>query len=231
MNSSEVSAPIFSMENISKTFKQGEEKLAILENASLSINRGEMVSLVGPSGCGKSTILHIAGLLDKFDSGKIIINGNDVSNISDKKRTKIRRNDIGFIYQFHHLLPEFTALENIAIPKIIDGVKFKDAKAEAMVLLEKMKLSDRANHKPSELSGGEQQRIAIARALVNKPSLILADEPTGNLDPENADYVFSTLIGLVKDSNISMLMVTHNMELGKKSDNIITIENKKIVQV
>jgi len=231
MNNTEIRSPIISLENISKTFKQGDEQLTILENASLHINSGEMISLVGPSGCGKSTILHIAGLLDKFDSGKIIINGNDVSNMSDKKRTKIRQNDIGFIYQFHHLLPEFTALENIAIPKIIAGNKIKKAKAEAMLLLEKMKLADRANHKPSELSGGEQQRIAIARALANEPSLILADEPTGNLDPENSDYVFNTLISLVKDSNISMLMVTHNMELGKKSDNIITIENKKIVQV
>ena len=215
--------------NISKSYKQGKKKLAILKNISLEIKKGEIVAFVGPSGSGKTTLLQIAGLLDSADSGKIIINGNDYSKKEDSARTKIRQKEIGFIYQFHHLLPEFSALENIIIPQMISGIKKEEASAKAAEALKSLGLAKRSQHRPSELSGGEQQRVAIARAIVNKPSILLADEPTGNLDPQTANTVFELLIKTIKKYELSMLMVTHNLELAQKVDRIVTIDGGKLV--
>ncbi len=219
---------ILIMENISKSFTQGGRILNILDKTGLEIKRGEAVALVAPSGAGKSTMLQIAGLLDKANSGKIIIDGIAIDSASDEVRTKIRRNKIGFIYQFHHLLSEFTALENIILPQLIAGIDKKIAKKRAYELLKMVKLQERGEHFPSELSGGEQQRVAIARSLVNRPSLLLADEPTGNLDPVTANNIFNLLLKMVKEIGLGALIATHNMELAKKMDKILTVNGGKI---
>ncbi len=224
-----MSKTILSLQNISKSFTQGKKNLLILRGASLNIKEGQIVALVGPSGCGKSTLLQIAGLLDQVDSGKVAINGNACTKASDKTLTKLRRDEIGFVYQFHHLMPEFSALENVIIPQIIAGKPKKEAQDNAIEILKFMGLGKRLQHRPSELSGGEQQRVAIARAIVNKPSLLLADEPTGNLDPETADEVFSLLVETTKAIGLSMLIVTHNMELTKRMDKVVTIKDGAIV--
>ncbi len=214
---------VLSLQNINKTFHQGSITLDVLKNVSLDIHKGEIISLVGPSGCGKSTLLQIAGLLDNADSGTITINQHDVTDLRDKQRTLIRRHDIGYIYQFHHLLPEFSACENVIIPQIIAGKKKKEAREFAEHLLEDVGLAERISHQPSQLSGGEKQRVAIARALANNPTILLADEPTGNLDPEASDNTFSLLLERVKKHDCAMLMVTHDQSLGKKADKIVTI--------
>jgi lipoprotein-releasing system ATP-binding protein len=218
------------LDGVSKSYKQGKEKLSILKSASLEVKKGELVALVGPSGCGKTTLLQIAGLLDNADSGRVIIGGEDYTKANDASRTKTRRKNLGFIYQFHHLLPEFSAIENVIIPQMITGIKKKDAESHAREVLKLLGLAKRESHRPSELSGGEQQRVAIARAIVNNPSIILADEPTGNLDPHTAAIVFEMLLETARAANLAILMVTHNLELADKVDRAVTLKDGKIVE-
>ena len=214
---------VLKLDKIVKNFYQADQKIEVIKEADLVIKEGEMVALVGPSGSGKTTILQIAGLLDSSTSGNILINDIDASNANDILRTKIRKNHIGFVYQSHHLLPEFSALENVAMPLLIQNKEKKEAFLSAQKILEEVGLGDRLNHKPSQLSGGQQQRVAIARAIVAKPSLILADEPTGNLDTDFAEKIFIVLQNLAKNYNIGCLVVTHNLDLAKKADRIVTI--------
>jgi lipoprotein-releasing system ATP-binding protein len=216
---------IIEISKLEKSFIQGDVKLDILKDVNLAVSEGEFISLVGPSGCGKSTLLQIIGLLDGYDNGEIKFLGNSYSKLSDFNKTKIRRSDFGFIFQFHHLLAEFTALENIMMPLMINNVEKKDAKARALDILEDLKILNRANHKPGSLSGGEQQRVAIARAIVHKPKLLLADEPTGNLDPDNADNIFTIFRNAIEKHKIATVFVTHNHDLAKRSDRVLTIEH------
>jgi len=211
--------------DICKDFTQANNKISVLKNINLQIMPADFVSLVGPSGSGKTTLLQICGLLDNPTSGNIIIDGKEMAKSSDKIRTEIRKNKIGFIYQFHHLLPEFSAIENTALPLFIQGVNKSKALKIAKEILEEIELGDRINFKPAQLSGGQQQRVAIARAIASKPKLILADEPTGNLDSELSEKIFSLLKNLTKKYEISCLVVTHNLELAKKTDRILTIKN------
>jgi lipoprotein-releasing system ATP-binding protein len=213
------------LKNINKSFLQNKVKIDIIKNISLNIKAGESVALVGPSGAGKTTFLQIAGLLDNPDSGNIFINEIDASKASDQTRTSLRKDHIGFIYQFHHLLPEFSALENVAMPLLIKDIKKSLAFSRAKEILNQVGLKSRLNHFPSQLSGGEQQRIAVARAMVGKPSVLLADEPTGNLDSENANKVFNLISSLAKEYKISCLIVTHNLDLAKKLDRTIKIKD------
>lgn len=202
---------------------QGEQSLHILQDVSLSVAAGERVALVGPSGCGKTTLLHIAGLLDKATSGTVTIDDQRCDAMSDSERTRMRREHIGVVYQFHHLLPEFSAIENVMFPLLIAHKPKAYAKEKAEHILEAMGLQDRLTHQPAELSGGEQQRVAIARALVHGPSLLLADEPTGNLDPHTSDYVFEAMINAMDHNNCAAFIVTHNPQLAKKMDRVVTI--------
>ncbi len=211
--------------NVSKKFYQGNQQIVALSDICLEIKRGEIAALVGPSGSGKTTLLQIAGLLDSATSGHVYINEIDATKANDEKRTALRRDNLGFIYQFHHLLPEFTALENIALPLLIQGKNRDLALKQASEILEMVDLTNRANHKPAELSGGQQQRIAIARALISKPSLILADEPTGNLDSVNSNKIFALLYELAKTLKVACLLVTHNIDLAEKSSRIIKIKD------
>lgn len=216
---------VLKLENITRNFEQGGETLHILRGVNVSIHRGEIVALLGPSGCGKTTLLQIAGLLEKPTAGRVTIGGKAVTDASDQARTALRCTDIGFVYQFHHLLPDFTALENLLLPQYVAGVAKPDAKKRAMELLELVGLGKRAKHYPSQLSGGEQQRVAIARGLVNKPSLLLADEPTGNLDPTTAEDVFKTLVQTIRSQHIGALIVTHNHELAGKMDRVLQLKD------
>lgn len=222
---------VLEITNISRFFVQGERQLTILDGANFSLNAGETVALVAPSGTGKSTLLQIAGLLEKPNSGDVVVNGRDCGLLNDTMRTAVRRSEIGFVYQFHHLLPEFTALENIMMPQLIAGLSKADAKQRASQLLDYMRIGHRGEHRPSELSGGEQQRVAIARAVANAPSLLLADEPTGNLDPETAGYVFEALDALVRQSGLSAVIATHNHELASLLDRRVTLEDGKVVEL
>ena len=217
--------------NLEKTHIQGDESLTIFKDISMSLNAGEIVALVGPSGSGKSTLLQMIGLLDKPTSGHIAIEGNAVSKMDDESLTLLRRNTIGFVYQFHFLQAEFSAEENVMIPLMIAGVSKADAKKRADALLDKMGLSHRLNHRPARLSGGEQQRVAIARALANNPKILLADEPTGNLDPKTSDDVFAMLIERVKTAGIGALIATHNMDLAKKMDRILMMQDGQLKEV
>jgi lipoprotein-releasing system ATP-binding protein len=219
---------ILRLSNISRIYKTESESLTVLNGASLSLSRGEIVALVAPSGSGKSTLLHLAGLLEKPDGGAVIINGTDAGTQGDTERTAIRLNTIGIVYQFHHLLAEFTALENISLPQMISGKSEAQANKRSLELLTKLGLAPRAGHLPGKLSGGEQQRVAIARALANKPSLLLADEPTGNLDVGTADIVFSELIRIVRDENVAALIATHNPDLARRMDRQITLRDGKL---
>lgn len=204
---------------LTKTYNAGKPgEVRVLQGVSLDVKPGEIVGLVAPSGAGKSTLLHIAGLLDTPDNGTVTIQGTDMTNLSDRKRTAVRRDTVGFIYQFHHLLPEFTALENIVLPQLANGLSDKMAEERAMELLDKVGIADRATHRPAALSGGEQQRVAFCRALANKPALLLADEPTGNLDPETSEKVFETLMALVRDTGLAAVIATHNLELAARMD-------------
>lgn len=216
---------------INRSFREGEGKLDILRDANLALHPGELVALVAPSGAGKSTLLHIAGLLERPDSGEIYIGGRACGTMDDADRTRIRRTEVGFVYQFHHLLPEFTALENLMMPQLIRGLDKREAKERASQLLDYMRLGQRADHRPSELSGGEQQRVAIARAVANAPRVLLADEPTGNLDPVTSAYVFDALVALVRASGLAALIATHNMELAGKMDRRITLKDQQIVEL
>lgn len=219
---------ILELINVGKVFGKDENQTKVLQDINIEIKNGEFVAIVGPSGSGKTTLLQIAGLLEAPTSGTIKIKNTDASKITDEKRTNLRKNNIGFIYQFHHLLPEFTALENVAMPLLIKDIDKKTAFSTAEKILKELELENRMDHKPSELSGGQQQRVAIARAIVSKPSLILADEPTGNLDSELSKKIFSSLHQLVKEHKIACIMVTHNLELAKKADRIIEIKDGKI---
>lgn len=216
-------------ESLSRVYHQGGETLTVLHNADIEIRSGEIVALVGPSGSGKSTLLQMAGLLDRPTSGRIFIAGEDVSGANDEGRTALRRRYMGFVYQFHYLLPEFSALENVVIPQMIAGKKKADAEEKAKELLTRLKLDHRFDHRPARLSGGEQQRVAIARALANGPKLLLADEPTGNLDPETSNGVFEMLTEMVKDSGIGALIATHNMDLAERMDRILELKAGRII--
>jgi lipoprotein-releasing system ATP-binding protein len=213
------------LKDINKSFWQGKQEISVIKNANLAIKKGESIALVGPSGAGKTTFLQIAGLLDNPDSGQILIGGVDATNADDATRTNLRKNHIGFIYQFHHLLPEFSALENVAMPLLIRGVEKKSALSQAQEILAEIGLQDRLKHLPSQLSGGQQQRVAVARAIIGKPSVLLADEPTGNLDSESADNVFNLIIKFSKQYQISSLIVTHNLELANKMDRVVSIKD------
>lgn len=220
---------LLSVKGLNKFYRQGGRGIHILNNVDLRIYSGEIAALVGPSGSGKSTLLHILGLLDTSTSGQIMMGDRDISKISDHMRTKLRSEHVGFIYQFHHLLPEFTALENVAMPLIITGVPASDAKEKAASLLNQLKLSHRLDHRPATLSGGEQQRVAIARALINDPYLLFADEPTGNLDPETSEEVFELLLDLARNRGIGALIATHNIDLAQQMDRILEVKSGRIL--
>ena len=212
------------LKNIAKTFHQGERELGVLRNVSLEVKPGELVALVGPSGAGKSTLLHIAGLLERADAGEVVINGQSTTKLDDDARTALRRNSIGFVYQYHHLLPEFSALENVALPQMIAGRTKGAARTRAAELLDTVGLSERADHRPGRLSGGEQQRVAIARGLANGPAILFADEPTGNLDPHTADDVFEMLLKLARGAGLAVLIATHNFDLAARMDRTLKLE-------
>ena len=214
---------------VERSYVQGERKLDVLKGADMALEPGEIVALVAPSGAGKSTLLHLAGLLEKPDGGDVLIGGESCGAMDDRARTAKRRNDIGFVYQFHHLLPEFTAVENVMLPQMLSGLSEADARERAMQLLDYLRIAPRADHRPPELSGGEQQRVAIARAVANAPLLLLADEPTGNLDPVTSTYVFEALQALVRQSGLSALIVTHNHDLARSMDRTVTLKDGKIV--
>jgi len=216
---------ILELKNIHRHFIQGDKDLHILKGVDFTLNKGEVVTLVGASGSGKSTLLQIAGLLDGMNEGEVIIDGENCSSLTDNKRTRLRRLDVGFIYQFHHLLPEFTAMENVILPQIIANCSRRRARKNAKTMLEKLGLGKRLDHRPSELSGGEQQRVAIARALINKPKLLLADEPTGNLDEATGSGVMNELLRLSREEGISALIATHNSQLAQKMDRCVTLHN------
>jgi lipoprotein-releasing system ATP-binding protein len=220
---------ILVLQNIRRTYKTGDESLTVLDGAELTLQRGEIVALVAPSGSGKSTLLHLAGLLEKPDAGAVLINGKDAGKLSDTARTDIRLHTIGIVYQFHHLLPEFTALENVAIPQMIAGKTQAAAEARALDLLTKLGLAPRSKNLPGKLSGGEQQRVAIARALANNPTLLLADEPTGNLDVATATIVFDELLRIVRSENVAALIATHNPELALRMDRQVTLRGGRLV--
>lgn len=215
--------------DLCRVFEQGEQTLSVLHNINVKLKEGEIVALVGPSGSGKSTFLQTVGLLDKPTSGNISIGGAPINNSDDQHRTIMRRQYIGFVYQFHYLLPEFNAIENVIIPQMIAGVSRDEADTRAKELLTSLKMDHRFNHRPARLSGGEQQRVAIARALANSPKLLLADEPTGNLDPETSEIVFDNLINLVRNSGVGAIIATHNMQIAERMDKILELKNGKIL--
>ncbi|MCM2344928.1 MAG: ABC transporter ATP-binding protein [Alphaproteobacteria bacterium] len=223
------SQKMLEVQGLERTFSQGGETLTVLKDLSLSLDKGEMVALVGPSGAGKSTLLQMVGLLDSPTSGSIRINGIEVSGQSDQQRTMLRREFIGFVYQFHYLLPEFSALENVVLPQMIAGKTRADAREHATKLLKALGLGHRLDHRPARLSGGEQQRVAIARALANSPKLLLADEPTGNLDPQTAADVFEILVELVKTTGIGAIVATHNLDLAEKMDRIFELKGGRLL--
>jgi lipoprotein-releasing system ATP-binding protein len=217
--------PVLFLHQVERHYRQGDATLDILKGAELAIWAGQSVALVAPSGAGKSTLLHIAGLLEHPDHGDVFIDGRPTAGLPDSERTRIRRDEIGFVYQSHHLLPEFTALENVLLPQMIRGLTRGEANARAVELLSYLGLAERLTHRPPELSGGEQQRVAIARAVANAPRILLADEPTGNLDPHTADHVFAALTQLVRASGLATIVATHNMELASRMDRRIAIRN------
>ena len=223
-----MSEPVLNLDKIVRYYDSAAGKLEVLTGANLTIQPGELIALVGPSGSGKSTLLHAAGLLERVQGGSVVITGTDCSALDDAKRTAMRRRTLGFVYQFHHLLPEFSALENISIPQRLAGNTPAAANARSAELLDRMGLSARAGHLPTELSGGEQQRVAIARALANRPNLLLADEPTGNLDPATSDNVFGELVRLTRDECMSALIATHNLDLAARMDRRVTVEGGKV---
>jgi len=223
--------PVLQLAGLTRTYRQGNRAVQVLAGAYADLYPGEAVALVGPSGAGKSTLLHIAGLLETPDSGRVIVDGRDCSSMSDDERTRIRRTTMGFVYQFHQLLPEFSALENVVIPQMIRGCSRRQAEARGRELLAAVGLGHRLDHRPAELSGGEQQRTAICRALANSPKLLLADEPTGNLDPATAEQVFSELIELVVRTGVAALIATHNMELAARMHRVLRLEGGVLVEV
>jgi lipoprotein-releasing system ATP-binding protein len=223
--------PVIYLHEIKRQYRQGEATLTILDGAKLALWPGQSVALVGPSGSGKSTLLHIAGLLETPDDGEVYVAGAPTSQLSDIDRTRIRRSDIGFVYQSHRLLPEFTALENVMLPQMIRGLRRAETIKRSTEILAYLGLAERITHRPAELSGGEQQRVAIARAVANAPRVLLADEPTGNLDPHTADHVFSALMQLVKATRVAMLIATHNMDLAARMDRRVSLVNGQVVEM
>lgn len=229
MNDADV---VLRLDNISRRYAPGTPReVTVLRDAALDIRAGEMVALMAPSGAGKSTLLHIAGLLDRPDAGEVWLGWTEMGTRNDRQRTAARRSEIGFVYQFHHLLPEFTAAENVALPQMARGQSRRHAMTRAEALLKDVGLKDRAGHRPAALSGGEQQRVAIVRALANAPSLLLADEPTGNLDPETANQVFDVLMRLVREAGMAALIATHNPELAARMDRVLRLEQGRIISV
>jgi lipoprotein-releasing system ATP-binding protein len=222
---------VLELVDLRRTFHQGSRRIDVLAGASTVLRAGEAVALVGPSGAGKSTLLHIAGLLETPDSGQVIIGGRDCARMKDDERTRVRRAQMGFIYQFHQLLPEFSAVENVAMPQLIQGRSKRQARTRATELLTTLGLAERLDHRPAELSGGEQQRTAIARALANTPRLLLADEPTGNLDPPTADVVFQELIELIRVKRVAALIATHNHELAARMDRVLRMDGGQLIEL
>jgi lipoprotein-releasing system ATP-binding protein len=223
--------PVLQLIDLRRTFRQGTREIQVLAGASVDLYPGQAIALVGPSGTGKSTLLHIAGLLETPGSGQVIVSGRDCTAMDDGERTRVRRAEMGFIYQFHQLLPEFSALENVALPQLILGRGRKEAEARASQLLSGLGLAERLDHRPAQLSGGEQQRTAICRALANQPRLILADEPTGNLDPRTSEVVFQELIALFRSEGVAALIATHNLELARRMDRVVKLESGLLVEV
>ncbi|ETR75309.1 ABC transporter ATP-binding protein [Afipia sp. P52-10] len=223
--------PVVYLHDVGRRYKQGESTLTILEGAKLALWAGQSVALVAPSGSGKSTLLHIAGLLEHPDEGEVYLMGTATSTLSDLQRTMLRRTDVGFVYQSHRLLPEFTAIENVMMPQMVSGLSRAEASSRAEEILAYLGLKDRLTHRPAELSGGEQQRVAIARAVANAPRILFADEPTGNLDPHTAEHVFGALTQLVKATRVAMLIATHNMELAGRMDRRVSLREGQVVEL
>ena len=224
-------APALSLRGIVRTYRSGDRQLEVLKSIDLDLFPGELVGLIGPSGSGKSSLLHAAGLLERPTAGQLLIGGQDCTGMSEKARTQVRLNQIGFVYQFHHLLAEFSARDNVALPQMIAGVRQPEARQRAGELLSHLGLAERLNHQPAQLSGGEQQRVAIARALANRPRILLADEPTGNLDPATSSAVIANLFALVRDTGVAALIATHNMELAKHMDRVFTLKDGRLEAV
>ncbi len=220
-----MSSPVLSIRGLKRTYKSGDKLLTVLNGVDLDIQPGEIVGLIGPSGSGKSSLLHAAGLLEHPDAGAITIEGRDCSDLSDRQRTRVRLATIGFVYQAHHLLAEFSALDNVALPQMIAGRPRKAARERALTLLTELGLAERAHHQPAQMSGGEQQRVAIARALANAPRLLLADEPTGNLDPTTSAAVFENLYALARSQGVAALVATHNLELARHMDRVVALKD------
>jgi lipoprotein-releasing system ATP-binding protein len=223
--------PVIFLHNVERRYHQGDAVLEILKGAELAVWGGQSVALVAPSGAGKSTLLHIAGLLEQADGGEVYLDGQPTSNLTDAARTRMRRNSIGFVYQAHHLLPEFSAVENVMLPQMIRGLSRSEARKRASELLSYLGLAERLTHRPAQLSGGEQQRVAIARAVANVPRLLLADEPTGNLDPRTSDHVFGALAQLIRASGLTVVLATHNMDIAARMDRRVTIRDGLIVEL
>ncbi len=226
-----MSDPVLELIGVSRHYREGEARLDILVEAELALCAGETVALIAPSGAGKSTLLHIAGHLERPDAGEVKVGKAPTSTMNDEARTRLRRVSIGFVYQFHHLLPEFTALENVFLPQLINGLVRREAQQRALELLDYLQLGERSSHRPGELSGGEQQRVAIARAVANAPAILLADEPTGNLDPRTAGHVFATLMRLAEASGLAALVATHNLELAQQFDRRLSLRDGRIVEI
>jgi lipoprotein-releasing system ATP-binding protein len=225
------SRPVLELSEVKRTFKQGDRQIPVLTGAEARLYPGQAIALVGPSGAGKSTLLHIAGLLETPDAGRVIVNGVDCARLSDAERTRVRRREMGFVYQFHQLLPEFTALENVLMPQLIAGTARRRGQARAHELLTMLGLGHRLEHRPAQLSGGEQQRTAIARALANAPKLLLADEPTGNLDPHTSAHVFHELLELIRHSGVAALIATHNLALAKRMHRVLVLDGGRLQEV
>jgi lipoprotein-releasing system ATP-binding protein len=223
-------SPVLRLERLERAYTQGNRRIDVLKGASASFFPGETVALLGPSGAGKSTLLHIAGLLERPDGGQVLINGVDCGRLSDNDQTRMRRMEVGFVYQFHHLLPEFSALENVALPQLILGLSRNEADARAKDLLSSLGLAERWDHRPAQLSGGEQQRVAIARAVANGPKVLLADEPTGNLDPPTAERVFEQLLKLVRQSGVAAVVATHNLDLAARMNRTLRLMDGLLIE-
>ena len=226
--SPEIRLPALELRGVRRIFRQAGTELVVLNGIDLVLRPGEIVALVGPSGAGKSTMLHVAGLLERADGGAVLIGGDDCGSLSDDRRTLLRRSEIGFVYQFHHLLPEFSALENVMLPQMIAAVPRRRARQKAAGLLERIGLAQRAGHRPARLSGGEQQRVAIARALANDPKILLGDEPTGNLDQATGENVLEALLSLVRDTGLAALIATHNLDLARRLDRIVALADGRL---
>jgi lipoprotein-releasing system ATP-binding protein len=224
------SSPVLHLERLERAYTQGNRRIDVLKGTSASFYAGETVALLGPSGAGKSTLLHIAGLLERPDRGSVLINGVDCGKLSDNEQTRMRRMEVGFVYQFHHLLPEFSALENVVLPQLFLGLARSEAETRGKELLKSLGLEERWDHRPAQLSGGEQQRVAIARAVANDPKVLLADEPTGNLDPPTAERVFQQLLKLVRQSGVAAVVATHNLDLAARMDRTLRLMDGLLIE-